>query len=83
MKKIFIGLLTSTVNAFNYKKCISLSNQKCMAEPTLFNLHPNEYSQEFHYLPFVAKLDRYVGSCVTLKELSNKICVPNIITGIK
>ena len=31
-----------------------------MTQPTLFNLHPNEYSQEFHYYPFAVKLDRYV-----------------------
>ena len=30
------------------KKCILLSNQKCMTQPTLNNLHPNKYSQEFH-----------------------------------
>ena len=54
-KKIFIGLLTSIVNSSNHRKCISLSNQKCMIQPTLINLHPNEYSQEFHCYPFAAK----------------------------
>ena len=49
-------------------KCVSLSNQKCMIQPTLINLHPNEYSQEFHFYPFVVKLDRCVGSCNTLKN---------------
>ena len=42
----------------NHKKCVSLSNQKCMIQPTLINLNPNEYSQEFHYDPFSVKLDR-------------------------
>ena len=28
-----------------------------MSHPTLINLHPNESSQEFHYYPFVEKLD--------------------------
>ena len=28
--------------------------------PTLTNLHPNEYSQEFHYYPFAFKLDRCI-----------------------
>ena len=45
---MFIGLLISTVNASNHTKCVSLSNQKFMP---LINLHPNEYSQEFHYYP--------------------------------
>ena len=53
------------------------SNQKCKIQHTLFNLHPNEYSQEFHYYPIAVKLDRCVGSCNTLNDLSNKICVPN------
>ena len=30
-----------------------------------------------HYYPFTVKLDRYVGSCNTLNDLSNKVCVPN------
>ena len=42
-----------------------------------FNLHYGEYSQEFHYYPFAVKLDRCVGSCNTLNDLSNKVCVPN------
>ena len=52
-------------------------NQKCDIQPILINLHPNEYSQEFHYYPFAIKLDRCVGSCKTLNDLSNKVCVPN------
>ena len=48
-----------------------------MTLPTLINLHPNEYSQEFHYYPFAVKLDRRVGSCNTLSDLSSKVCIPN------
>ena len=58
---------------------MSLSNQKCMTQPTLINLHPNEYSQEFHYYSFTVKLDRCVGSCNTLNDLSNNVRVPNKI----
>ena len=77
IKKILITLLTDLVNGSNHTKCFSLKNQKCMTQPTLINLHPNEYSQEFHYYPFAIKLDRCVGSCNTLNDLSNKVCVPN------
>ena len=77
IKKIFIGLLTGLVNRSNHTKCISLSNQKCMIQPTLINLHPNENSQEFHYYPFLAKLGRCVGSFNTLHDLSNKVCIPD------
>ena len=77
IKNMFIVLLSNIVNGSNHTKCVSLSNQKCMTEPTLINLHPNEYSQEFHYYPFAAKLDRCVGSCNSLIDLSNRVCIPN------
>ena len=35
VKKIFIGLLIGLVNEPSHTKCISLSNQKCMTQPTL------------------------------------------------
>ena len=71
-----------------------MSNQKCMIQPTIINLHPNKYSQEFVNKSILSiceyKLDRCVGSCNTLNNLSNKVCIPhktnqsvlNIITGI-
>ena len=74
---MFIGLLTSLVNASNYTKCVSLSSQKCMTQPTLIDLHPNEYSQELHQYPSAFELDRCVGSCNALNDLSNKARVPN------
>ena len=82
IEKIFIELLTGLVNGSNNTKCISLSNQKCMTQPTLINLHPNKCSQDFHYYPFAAKLDRCVGTCNTLNDLSNKNCVPNKTEGL-
>ena len=48
-----------------------------MIQPNLINLHLNEYSQEFHYYPIAFKLDRWVGSCKTFNDLSNKVCFPN------
>ena len=30
-----------------------------------------------YYYPFAVKLDRCVGSCNTLNDLSNKVCVSN------
>ena len=46
IKKMFIVLLASLDNASSHTKCISLSSQKCEIQPTLINLHPNEYSHE-------------------------------------
>ena len=92
-KKIFIRLFTGLVNASNYTKCVSFTNQKCTTYPTLINLHPNECTQELHYSAFKLNLDRCMGNCNTLNDLSNKVCVPsktenlnlsvfNMITGI-
>ena len=47
-----------------------------MTQPTLINVHPNDYSQELHYDPFVVKLDRCVGNCNTLMTYLIKY-VPN------
>ena len=77
IKKIFIGLLTGLVNGSNYTQYVLLSNQKCMTQPILINLPPNEYTQEFYYYLSAVKLDRCVGSCNTLNDLSNKVYVPN------
>ena len=48
-----------------------------MIQPIRINLHPNEYSQESNFYPFTVKLGRCAGSCNTLNDLSNKVCVPN------
>ena len=60
-KKMSIASLINIVNASNRTKYVSLSNKKCMIQPTLIDLHPNESSQEFHYYPIWVKLDRCVG----------------------
>ena len=44
---------------------------------TIANLHPDEYSQEFRYYLFAVKLDKCVGSCNTLNDLSNNECLMN------
>ena len=70
IKKTFIGLLTGILSESNHTKWVLLSNH-----PNLINLHPNKYSQEFHYHPF--SVNRCVGSSNTLNDLSNKVCIPN------
>ena len=74
---MFILLLSNTVDGSNHTKCTSLNDQKCMIQPTLINLHPNEYSQEFYYYSFEVLLKRCVGSCSTLNDISIKVCVSN------
>ena len=61
---MFIAL-SKIVNGSNPTKCISFSNQKCMIQPTVINIHP-KFSQEFHYYPFAITLDRCVEVVVLL-----------------
>ena len=44
---------------------------------TLTNLHPNECSQGPHHYLFAVNLDRCIGSCNSLNDLSNRAWVPN------
>ena len=72
IEEIFIVVVIDLVNGSNHKKCISLSNQKCMIQFILINLYLNEYIQEFQYYPFAVKLNSYVGNRNTLNYFSNK-----------
>ena len=74
IKKMSMGLLINIVNTSDHTKCMSLSNR--MTQPTLINLHPNEFRccQEFHYYWFIVKLDLFE---VAILDLSNTVCVPN------
>ena len=63
IEKMIIRLSTSLVNGSNHTKCVSMSNQKCMIQPTLTNLHLNEHSQKLHCYSFAVSLHRCLGSC--------------------
>ena len=83
IKQVFIGLLSSSeslasiFNASSHTKSTSLNNQQCMTQTTLINLHLNEHTQGLRYYAFAVNLDRCTGSCNTLNDLSNKVCVSN------
>ena len=78
IKEVFIGLLSFSrslariVNAPYHIKCVSLNSQQCMNQPTLINLHPNEYIEGLRYYPFSFNLDRCLESCNTLNDLFNQ-----------
>ena len=76
-KCLLYVLLSSIVNPSDHTKCLSLSNQKCKIQSTLINLHPNACTQKFHYYPFVVKLDICAGSCNTIIDLPQEVCVSN------
>ena len=99
IKQVLIGLLcfskclSSIANTADLMKCLSLNNQQCKTQPTFINLHANNYIEGLHYYSFPVNLDRCVGNCIILINLSNKVCVPkekedlslsvfNMITGI-
>ena len=48
-----------------------------MIQPTFNNLHPNEYIERLCYYLFAVNLDRCMGNCNTLNDLSYKVCVLN------
>ena len=73
---MFIGLLASIINASNHTECIFL-NQQCMIHPTLINLNPNEYVQRLQYYSFGVNVDKCMGSCNTLNDLSHRLYVPD------
>ena len=83
MKLVFTRLLcfrksfSKIANTRDHVKCISLNSQQCVIQPNLINLHPNEHSQELRYYPFAVNLDRCMGSCNALQDISSKLCVPN------
>ena len=54
-----------------------MNNQECLTQPTLINLHFNEYTQGLHYYPFAINLDGYAERSNTRNDPSNKVCVPN------
>ena len=67
VKKLIIVVLFGIVNDSNHAKYIFLNNPKYGTRATLINLHPNEYSQEFHYYPFAVKIDRCLRFAILLK----------------
>ena len=56
IKKTFIGLLTGILSVNNHANCVSLNKQKCRTQPTIINLHRNEYIQGLHYYQFMVNL---------------------------
>ena len=68
-------VLTGLVNGSDHSKWVSLRHQKCITQPILINLHPNEFSQELHYYSLAVKLDRCVRNHNGLNELNIYLCV--------
>ena len=66
------------VNVSNHTKCLLMNNQQCKTQPTLTEIHLiNEYIQGLSYYPFAVSLNRCIGSCNNLNDLSNRVSVLN------
>ena len=48
IKKMFIELLASIINAANFPKCLSLNYQQCMIKLFITDLHSKEHNQGLH-----------------------------------
>ena len=68
----FSRSLASIVNASDNIKCIFLNNQECMTQPTLINFYPNKYIQGPFYYSLAINLERSMGNCNTVNDLSNR-----------
>ena len=75
IKQVFIIVLSFSESLASI--VISLDNQQRMNQPILINLHCNEHSQGLRYYQFAVSVDRSMGSCNVLNDLSNKVCIAN------
>ena len=48
-----------------------------MNQSSVINLDPNECNKKLCYYPFAVKWNRCTGSCNTLLDMSNNVCVPD------
>ena len=70
IEQVFITLLSFRRSLAT--KCVLLNNEPCMTRPTLIDLN----SVEVNYYSFISILGKYNGICISVDDLSVKICVP-------
>ena len=59
---------------------MSIVNQKCMPRPKIFDV--NEGVGEALFYPYNVQVNKCSGSCNTLDNLIETLCVPNVIKGL-
>ena len=81
-KMWLIGLTMSLFNIIKIKalECVSVVNQKCMPRPKILDV--NEGVGEALFYPYNVQVNKCSGSCNTLDNLTEKLCVPNVIKGL-
>ena len=77
-----IGLTMSLFNVIKTKalECVSVVNKKCMPRPKILDV--NEGVGETLFYPYNVQVNKCSGSCNTLDNLIEKLCVPNVIKGL-
>ena len=68
----FINFNLSNVNSLD---CVSMNNQECKIRTEIINLNTNEPM----FYPYSIKINRFKGSCNTINDPYDKICVPGQI----
>ena len=77
-----IGLTISLFNIIKTKtlECVSVVNQKCMRRPKILDV--NEGVGEALFYLYNVHVNKCSGSCNTLDNPIEKLCVPNVIKGL-
>ena len=57
-------------------ECVSVVNQKCTPRPKILDV--NEGVGETLFYPYNVLVNKFSGSCDTLENPMEKLCVPNI-----
>ena len=81
-KMKIISLLISLFGIIKTKalECLSVVNQKCMRRPKILDL--NEGVREALFYPYNVQVNKFSGSCNTLDNPIEILCVPNVIKGL-
>ena len=77
-----IGLTISLFKIIKTKvlEWVSVVNQKCMPRPKILDV--NEGVGEALFYPYNVQINKCSGSCNTLDNPIERLCVPNVIKGV-
>ena len=72
-----ISLLISLFGIIKTKalECVSVTNQECMARPTIIDVNKNEIV----FYPLSIKVSKCSGNCNNINDPIAKLCIPDII----